>query len=199
MKLVTDANLSLRVAEGLGAAGLDAVHVADLGLATAAWTRRVGDTDGRESLPRRPGSLVVMSMVELDERALEAARREAERRGIDVSEVVSAAVRRFVAGADLGDLLAELRRRDETSRDALTEDEELRIAAWDIARATGTDERLDPGLVDATLDLLSPSEMAAGRGTYARPVEIDAGASPQERLLAAVGRNPWRRGRDGVG
>jgi predicted nuclease of predicted toxin-antitoxin system len=46
MKLVTDANLSLRVAEGLGAAGLDAVHVADLGLVTAAWTRRVGDTDG---------------------------------------------------------------------------------------------------------------------------------------------------------
>jgi hypothetical protein len=69
-----------------------------------------------------------MSMVELDKRALEAARREAERRGIEVSEVVSAAVRRFVAGADLGDLLVELRRRDETSRDALTEDEALRIA-----------------------------------------------------------------------
>jgi uncharacterized protein (TIGR03086 family) len=64
------------------------------------------------------------------------------------------------------------------------------IHAWDIARATETDERLDPGLVDATLDLLSPTEMAAGRGTYARPVEMDAGASPQQRLLAAVGRNP---------
>jgi uncharacterized protein (TIGR03086 family) len=64
------------------------------------------------------------------------------------------------------------------------------IHAWDIARATRTDERLDPGLVDATLDLLSPTEMAAGRGTYAKPVEIDEGASPQQRLLAAVGRNP---------
>jgi uncharacterized protein (TIGR03086 family) len=64
------------------------------------------------------------------------------------------------------------------------------IHAWDIARATGTDERLDPGLVDATLDLLSPTEMAAGRGTYARPVEVDGDAPPQERLLAAVGRDP---------
>ncbi len=69
-----------------------------------------------------------MSTVELDERALEAARREAERRGVDVSEVVSAAVRRFVAGADLGDLLAELRRRDEVSDDTLSEEQALRIA-----------------------------------------------------------------------
>lgn len=76
----------------------------------------------------RPGSLVTMSTVELDERALEAARREAERRGVDVSEVVSTAVRRFVAGADLSDLLAEFRRRDEASLDALSEEEALRIA-----------------------------------------------------------------------
>lgn len=69
-----------------------------------------------------------MSTVELDERAMEAARREAERRGVDVSEVVSAAVQRFVAGADLQELLAEFRRRDEASDDALTEEEARRIA-----------------------------------------------------------------------
>jgi enoyl-CoA hydratase/carnithine racemase len=69
-----------------------------------------------------------MSTVELDERAMEAARREAERRGVDVSEVVSAAVQRFVAGGDLQELLAEFRRRDEASDDALTEEEALRIA-----------------------------------------------------------------------
>jgi enoyl-CoA hydratase/carnithine racemase len=69
-----------------------------------------------------------MSTVELDERALEAARREAERRSVEVSEVVSAAVRRFVAGADLGDLLAELPRRDEAAPEALSEEQALRIA-----------------------------------------------------------------------
>lgn len=69
-----------------------------------------------------------MSTVELDERALEAAQREAERRGVDVSEVVSAAVRRFVAGADLSELLAEFRRRDAASGDALSEEQALRIA-----------------------------------------------------------------------
>jgi predicted nuclease of predicted toxin-antitoxin system len=35
MKLLVDANLSPRVAEGLRSAGFDAVHVADLGLLTA--------------------------------------------------------------------------------------------------------------------------------------------------------------------
>lgn len=96
--------------------------------------RRVLRIDGDLDLPsekspaRRPGSLGAMSTVELDERALEAARREAYRRGVDVSEVVSAAVRRFVAGADLGDLLADLRRRDGASGDALSEEQALRIA-----------------------------------------------------------------------
>ncbi|MEI2637992.1 MAG: hypothetical protein V9F03_03165 [Microthrixaceae bacterium] len=74
-----------------------------------------------------------MSTVELDERVLEAARREADRRGIDVSEVVTAAVQRFVAGADLQELLAEFRRRDEASGDALGEDEANRLAAEELA------------------------------------------------------------------
>lgn len=35
MKLLLDANLSVRVAESLRAAGIEAVHVVDLGLVTA--------------------------------------------------------------------------------------------------------------------------------------------------------------------
>ena len=37
-------------------------------------------------------------------------------------------MQRFVAGADLQELLAELRRKDAASTDALTEEEALRIA-----------------------------------------------------------------------
>jgi hypothetical protein len=74
-----------------------------------------------------------MSTVELDERVLAAARREADRRGVDVSEVVTAAVQRFVAGADLQELLAEFRRRDEVADDALGEDEARRLADEELA------------------------------------------------------------------
>ncbi len=74
-----------------------------------------------------------MSTVELDERVLEAARREADRRGVDVSEVVTAAVQRFVAGTDLQELLADFRRRDEASDDTIDEDEALRLAYEELA------------------------------------------------------------------
>jgi hypothetical protein len=70
-----------------------------------------------------------MSAVELDEELLGAVRREAARRGVDVSDVVSEAVQRFVVGADLRDLLAEFRRQDAAAENPLSEDEALRIAA----------------------------------------------------------------------
>ncbi len=69
-----------------------------------------------------------MSAVELSEQAFEAARREAERRGTDVSEIVDEAVQRFVVGADLRSLLNEFRARDDAAPDALTEDEALQVA-----------------------------------------------------------------------
>ena len=74
-----------------------------------------------------------MSTVELDERVMEAARREADRRGVDVSVVVTTAVQRFVAGADLQELLTEFRRRDEATDDALDEDAALRLADEELA------------------------------------------------------------------
>ena len=71
---------------------------------------------------------MVMSAVELNDEAMEAARREAKRRGVAVTEIVSEAVQRFVVGADLAELLKEFRQRDEASADALDEREALRIA-----------------------------------------------------------------------
>ena len=76
---------------------------------------------------------MVMSAVELNDEAMEAARREAKRRGVGVTEVVSEAVQRFVVGADLAQLLEEFRQRDEASSDALDEREALRIANEELA------------------------------------------------------------------
>jgi|GEM_PF-5357890 len=74
-----------------------------------------------------------MSAVELSEKAFEAARREAERRGTDVSEIVDEAVQRFVVGADLQSLLNEFRARDDAAPDPLTEDEALQVANEELA------------------------------------------------------------------
>jgi hypothetical protein len=79
-----------------------------------------------------------MSVVVLDEQLLGAVRREAARRGVDVSDIVSEAVQRFVVGADLRDLLADFRRQDAASGDALSEDEAMRIAAEERRDARNT-------------------------------------------------------------
>lgn len=78
------------------------------------------------------GTIRVMSAVELDDNAMEAARREARRRGVDVGDVINEAVQRFVVGADLRELLAEFRRRDETSVDAIDEDAARSIAKEEL-------------------------------------------------------------------
>jgi hypothetical protein len=52
---------------------------------------------------------------------------------VDVAEVVAEAVQRFVVGADLQELLAELRQRDADDPEALSEDEASRIAGEELA------------------------------------------------------------------
>jgi uncharacterized protein (TIGR03086 family) len=64
------------------------------------------------------------------------------------------------------------------------------IHAWDIAHAAGIDDRLDPDLVAETWRRLSPAEMASGAGSYGAAVALAPGASAQDRLLAATGRDP---------
>jgi uncharacterized protein (TIGR03086 family) len=66
------------------------------------------------------------------------------------------------------------------------------IHTWDLARATGQDERLDPGLVDACTAMFLPEMPERGReaGIIGPAVEIGDDASPQDRLLAAMGRHP---------
>ncbi len=63
------------------------------------------------------------------------------------------------------------------------------IHAWDLARAIGGDDRLDPDLVVASLEILAPvADTMRGPNMFAGSVEVEPGADPQTRLLAMVGR-----------
>jgi uncharacterized protein (TIGR03086 family) len=66
---------------------------------------------------------------------------------------------------------------------------DLLIHGWDLARAIGVDERLDPELVDACASWFADREhgyRAAG-AVGPRP-DVPDGADPQTRLLAMFGR-----------
>lgn len=65
------------------------------------------------------------------------------------------------------------------------------VHTWDLARATGQDERLDPGAVDAAQAFLLPNdEMLRVPGGFGPTVEPPADADAQARLLCFVGRRP---------
>jgi uncharacterized protein (TIGR03086 family) len=66
------------------------------------------------------------------------------------------------------------------------------IHTWDLARATGQDDKLDPDLVDACAAMFLPEMPERGReaGIIGPAVELGDDASPQDRLLAAMGRHP---------
>ncbi|HEY9558024.1 MAG TPA: hypothetical protein VIR58_14900 [Acidimicrobiales bacterium] len=74
-----------------------------------------------------------MSTVDVSAEALDAARREAERRGVDVSVVISEAIQRFVVAADLGELLDDLREQDAGVAEPLSEADALQIANEELA------------------------------------------------------------------
>jgi uncharacterized protein (TIGR03086 family) len=63
------------------------------------------------------------------------------------------------------------------------------VHAWDLARAIGGDERLEPELVELALAMVEPNlELLAASGLFGAPLEVPAGAGPQTRLLALLGR-----------
>jgi uncharacterized protein (TIGR03086 family) len=66
------------------------------------------------------------------------------------------------------------------------------IHTWDLARATGQDERLDADLVEACTTMFLPEMPRRGReaGIVGPEVVLGEGASAQDRLLAAMGRTP---------
>ena len=63
------------------------------------------------------------------------------------------------------------------------------IHAWDLARAIGADEAMDPELAQIAYDELKPMEEALkASGAYGDKVEVSEGADLQTKLLAVTGR-----------
>ena len=62
---------------------------------------------------------------------------------------------------------------------------------WDLARATGQDERLDPDRCATMLEGMLPmDDVLRGSGQFGPRVEVGPDADVQTRLLAFIGRNP---------
>jgi uncharacterized protein (TIGR03086 family) len=65
------------------------------------------------------------------------------------------------------------------------------VHTWDLARATGLDETLDPTEVQVMLEAIEPmGDVLSQSGQYGVPVEVAADASEQTRLIAFTGRRP---------
>ena len=65
------------------------------------------------------------------------------------------------------------------------------IHAWDLARAIGVDERLDPELVEFAFEFLVPQlDEWRQAGAFGKPFDPPPGADRQAQLLALTGRQP---------
>lgn len=68
---------------------------------------------------------------------------------------------------------------------------DLLVHAWDLARAAGLDERLDPEEVHRVHEAVQPmDEMLRSPNAFGPKVEPPEGADEQARLLAFLGRDP---------
>lgn len=68
---------------------------------------------------------------------------------------------------------------------------DLVVHQWDLARATGGDERLDPDEVHALLVGMEPMDgVLRASGHYGPRVEVADDADEQTRLIAFTGRQP---------
>lgn len=65
---------------------------------------------------------------------------------------------------------------------------------WDLARATGQDDRLDPDVCAQLLGGMEPiDELLRSSGQYGPRVPVDDAAPAQDRMLGFIGRDPaWR-------
>jgi uncharacterized protein (TIGR03086 family) len=68
---------------------------------------------------------------------------------------------------------------------------DLLVHTWDLARATGGDEHLDPALVEHTLASMEPLDDALrGHGAFADKLPAPDDADEQTKLLCFLGRQP---------
>jgi len=65
------------------------------------------------------------------------------------------------------------------------------VHTWDLARATGQDEQLDPGGVTYAFAMLLPADEAIrGAGSFGPKIEPPPDADEQTRFLCFLGRSP---------
>lgn len=65
------------------------------------------------------------------------------------------------------------------------------LHTWDLARATGQDETLDPEMCAAMLAGMEPLEdVIRSSGQYGPAVPVPEDADPQTRLIGFIGRDP---------
>ena len=63
---------------------------------------------------------------------------------------------------------------------------------WDLARATGQDETLDPALCAELLEGMEPmEEVLRSSGQYGPRVAVPEDADVQTRMIAFIGRDPY--------
>jgi uncharacterized protein (TIGR03083 family) len=68
---------------------------------------------------------------------------------------------------------------------------ELLVHTWDLARAVGVDDVLDPELCAAALDrAMTTNNALRASGLFADPVHVADDVDVQTRLLALLGRKP---------
>jgi uncharacterized protein (TIGR03086 family) len=69
------------------------------------------------------------------------------------------------------------------------------LHTWDLARATGQDDTLDPDRCAEMLAGMEPlDEMLRASGQYGPKVEVPESADPQARLIGFIGRDPGWKG-----
>lgn len=62
---------------------------------------------------------------------------------------------------------------------------------WDLARSSGQDDRLDPGMVhDAFTGMSAAEDFLRPTGQFGQQQSVPADATEQERLFAFLGRDP---------
>lgn len=66
------------------------------------------------------------------------------------------------------------------------------LHGWDLARATGQDDRLDPSFCAGLVAGMEPMEdVIRGSGQYGPRVSVPEGSDAQTRLLGFIGRDPF--------
>lgn len=68
---------------------------------------------------------------------------------------------------------------------------DLCVHAWDLAKATSQDTKLDPKLAEVSYAVFSPmAQFGRQAGVFGPEVKVAANASAQDKLLGLTGRKP---------